>query len=291
MKKSIIILIIAIIIGAGVFFFIDVYGYNIKKLTLVSELKSHTENSIIYDSQDEYVILENDKILKINKENVECFEINSFYVKKTLWQVSSYVKYPLYVSNSNMVCVFDKLGYTGTLYDDKGRICDIKTSLPILEVSLNSKGYMAVLQKEAEKSIITIFNNYGDKVIERISYEENGSIPISVAISDDNDTFAVSYLDVQKNSILSKVIFFKINGKELKDNLFSSFEYEDSLVTDLKYISNDEVIAVSDNKLIKINIFSNKDEVVEINEKVKDVMLNFKETIVLWIILLFIYVN
>lgn len=281
MKKSLVIVLIAGLIGCIVYFFIDMYGYNNKKLALVSELKSSADSISTYDSQDEYVMLENDKVLKINKESVQCFEINSSYTKKPLWQESTYVKYPLVVNNQDTVCVFDKLGYSGTLYNEDGKICDIKTSLPILEISLNANGYTAVLQKEDSKSVITIFNNLGNKIIERISYEENGSIPITVALSDSNDTFAASYLDVSQNTILSKVIFFKIDGKELKDNLFSSFEYKDILVTHLKYISEDEVIAVSDNKIIKINLFSSEDTSVEVNERIKDVVLDFKGTIVL----------
>lgn len=281
MKKLIIVCVVVAMI-MGTFTIIESAGLASKKLSFGSNLYDETQTTL---NQSEYVVLSNDNILEVEKESVTCFTISSSYTKKVLWQETSYIKYPIIAQSGNLVCVFDKQGYSGIVYDNNGRKYEIKVNLPILEVSINKEGYTAVLQKSDKssdsKSVITIFDNEGNKLIDRISYEENGGVPITVAMSDNNETFAASYLDVSNNNILSKIIFFKIDGKELKDNLFSSFEYPNTIVTNLKYVDDENVIAVGDNKLIKINLFSEKSNEVEIEDRISEVILDFKDGIVL----------
>ncbi len=282
MKRKIILgLSIALVIILAIFI-VDRFGFVTKKMSFASSLNE--ENASLID-QNEYVLLNNDSLLQIGKESVTCFNVTSSYSKKVLWQEIAYTKYPLISQNGNLVCVYDKQGYNGIVYDENGKLYELKVNLPILSVALNKNGYSAVLQKSNtesdSKSVITIFNNEGTKLLDRISYEENGGVPLAVAISDNNETFCTSYLDVGNNNILSKVIFFKIDGKELKDNLFSSFEFQGSIVTDLKYLDDENIIAIADDKLIRINLFSEKKEEKEIEDRIKFVNLNFDNMIVL----------
>ena len=264
------------------FLVIENGGFINKKISYITNLEEENQKAL---DQSEYVIFKNDSILQIEKESVTCFNLTSSNSRNVLWQETSYIRYPIIINNGNLVCVFDKQGYNGIVYNQSGKLYELKVNFPILEVSINKSGYTAVLQKSNDqsdtKSVITIFDNTGKKLIDRISYEENGGVPIAVAMSDNNDTFAASYLDVSNNNILSKVIFFKIDGKELKDNLFSSFEYQNTIVTNLKYIDEENVIVVGDNKLAKINLFTEKNTEIEIEDKIKEVILDFNDMIVL----------
>ncbi|MCQ2978717.1 MAG: DUF5711 family protein [Clostridia bacterium] len=281
MKKIILGISIALVIILALFI-VDRGGFVTKKMTYAGTLQ--LENQVAID-QNEYAIMPNDSIMQIGKESVICFTVNGSGNKKILWEETAYTKYPIYSQNGNLICVYDKQGYNGIVYNQNGKVYELKVNLPILQVAINEKGYTAVLQKSNtesdSRSVITLFDESGNKMLDRISYEENGGVPITVAISDDGETFAASYLDISNNNILSKVIFFKIDGKELKDNLFSSFEFNGSIVTHLKYIDNENIIAVADNKLIKINLFNEKCNEVEIEDRISNVNLGFDDVIVL----------
>ncbi|MCQ2911841.1 MAG: DUF5711 family protein [Clostridia bacterium] len=282
MKKKIILgLSIALVIIIALLI-VDRFGLVTKKMSRVASLTE--ENATLVD-QNEYVLLDNDQIMQIGKESVSCFSVSSSYQRKELWQEISYTKYPLVSQNGNLVCVFDKQGYNGIVYNEKGKLYELKVNLPILKVALNKNGYSAVLQKSntdsESKSVITLFDNEGKKLLDRISYEENGGVPLAVSISDSNDTFCTSYLDVSNNNILSKVIFFKIDGKELKDNLFSSFEFAGSIVTDLKYLDAENIIAIADDKLIRMNLFTEKCDEKIIEDRISYANLSFDNSIVL----------
>lgn len=280
MKKIGLGAVIALVIILAVLL-IDKGGFVQKKLSYQGTLQ---DTNITLD-QNEYAIFANDSVLQIGKESVTCFDVTSSLNKKILWTEVCYTKYPEVVQNGNNICVFDKQGYNGMVYSPQGKKYELKVSLPILSIAINKNGATAVLQKSNSendtKSVITIFKEDGTKLIDRISYEENGGVPICVAISDSNDTFSASYLDVSNNNILSKVIFFKIDGKELKDNLFSSFEFSNTVVTNLKYLDDENVLCVGDDKLIKINLFSEKCTEKEIEDRISDVTLSFDNRLVL----------
>ncbi|MCQ2749260.1 MAG: DUF5711 family protein [Clostridia bacterium] len=265
-----------------VFLLIDSSGLVQKKLSYIADI---TDESTASTNQSEYVVLNNDNVLEIQKETVSCFNFNKNYAKNLIWQETSYIKNPEVCKKGGRVCVYDKQGYGAVVYDENGKVYELKVNLPIVGISMNKNGYTCVLQKsntsKDKKSIITVFNDMGSKMIERISYEENGGIPIAVSMSDSNETFAASYLDVSNNNILSKVIFFKIDGKELKDNLFSSFEFSNTIITDLKYLNDENLIAVGDNKIVKINLFSEKCQETKVEDRVKKVILDFDDSIVL----------
>ncbi len=276
MKKAIILIVTLIAIGVSIMVGIDKMGFTMVSLVYHGDLGNYN-----YELQDAYAVFPDDSVVKYNKQNVQCFKISSNYEKKVVWQENVFMKTPMCVQKGDNICIYDKLGYTAFVYNKNGKVSELKATSPIIEADMNKNGYVSILQKENSKSTISIFDNTGKKCLDRISYEENGGVPITVALSDDNETFVSSYLDVSTNKILGKLVFFKIDGKELTDNLFASFEFKGNVITEVKYLNDEEIIAIADNKIIKINLFNKSFEEVEVDSKISKICLDFDDSIVL----------
>ncbi len=263
-------------ISFSVFFIVDRYGFNTKQLIYEKTIDEYN-----YDLSDEYIIFSNDVVLRVNKQGVQAFRITPTSSKSILWKQDYSILIPCLVQQKDLLVVFDKLGYSAYVFNDKGKVYEAKTTMPIYSVTINDQGYIAVLQKQDRKSEITVFDHDGQKLLSHVSYQENEGIPIELAISPDSRTLAASFIDMTQNIILSKIVFFEIDNKDLKDNLYATYEYSNSIVTYLKYLNKDDIIGIGDNKLIHINLFNNEQREFEIEDQIKNVYLGFDACILI----------
>ena len=91
-----------------VFLLIDSSGLVQKKLSYIADIEDENK---ISTNQSEYVVLNNDNILEIQKETVSCFNFTKNFTKDLLWQETSYLKNPEVFKKNGLVCVYDKQGY------------------------------------------------------------------------------------------------------------------------------------------------------------------------------------
>ena len=126
----------------------------------------------------------------------------------------------------------------------------------------------AILRNENSPRILT-YDAAGNILVEQQVTMSSMGYPVALALSDDGNTLAVSYLYTEGTSLGSRVVYYNFGeaGQEKADNTAASDEYSGETAADIFFMGNDRSVAVGDNSFI---IY----EGLETPEKVKEVTLN-----------------
>ena len=168
-------------------------------------------------------------------------------------------------------CIFMSLVWTS---------CTVSKSVVSQGADLAKYKYVAVIDNGTYR--IKIFNNQGKAVTERIEPEKN-IFPISIDISDDNTTFAISYIDTTDIEAVSKVVFFYVNGSdgEYIDNMFGAVEKQDEYIAYISFMDNDKLVAVTDTSVFAMNITGKEIWSYDLPNKLDRVSLSCKDYVAL----------
>jgi len=83
-------------------------------------------------------------------------------------------------------------------------------------------------------------------------YEEKGSFPVDIALSNDAQKLAVDMLDVTEGSVRSTVSFYNFGsvGQNEIDNNVGTYTYDDTFISEISYVASNRMIAIEDSGYI-----------------------------------------
>ena len=288
LSKLFVIFIILVIVGGGIYYYDTYKGKKIiltwiEKNVLIDEegrigIDNENEKSQKLDSSQENKPVEKTDIgKKEQKRDILQFESDSKSVFRTYgkgflqctkdgvkffeeigsqkWNDTYTMKTPTVISEGQYTVVVELLGRQAIVYDKTGRKFAVSTEGNIIQVSLNTNGYLGVITNNKTGYQTLIYDNEGTEIGRRIE-ESEGVYPMSVEVSNDNRVFAVSYLDTTDIELSSKVLFFYIykdDAIDYTDSMFASVERPDELVPVLKYMQDGKLIAISDKSVFAVN--------------------------------------
>lgn len=191
--------------------------------------------------------------LQCTKDGVKFFQ----EVGSQKWNDTYTMKSPTIISEGQYTVVVELLGRQAVVYDKTGKKYAISTEGNIVQVSLNINGYLGIITNNKTGYQTLIYDNQGSEIGKRIE-ESKDVYPMSVAISNDNRVFVVSYLDTTDIELKSKILFFYIykdDAINYTDNMFASIEGEESneIIPVLKYMQDGNLIAVSDKRIFAMS--------------------------------------
>lgn len=189
--------------------------------------------------------------LQCTKDGVKFFE----EMGSQKWNDTYTMKTPTVINEGQYTVVVELLGRQAIVYDKNGKKYAVSTEGNIIQVSLNTNGYLGIITNNKTGYQTLIYDNQGTEIGKRIE-ESEGVYPISVEISNDNRVFAVSYLDTTDIELNSKVLFFYIykdDAIDYTDSMFASVERPGELVPILKYMQDGKLIAISDKSVFAVN--------------------------------------
>ena len=138
----------------------------------------------------------------------------------------------------------------------------------ILTGSLGKDGSVAIATRaEDAQSMLTVYNSKEKEIFVWKCAKEN---IISCDVSDNGKLIAVSVLGVENGSVYSKVYIFD----KRKDTPKSSFTYQDSAVSSIRFLSNETLFVlgnnmcsvIKDEKEEKINVSVNTPYMIHISD-------------------------
>lgn len=240
------ILIILTIIGIITLIILEYKDKEIPKIP-VSGLKTAEEIKINYEANSQADFYTYSKyIYYCTKDGMQILNSKGESIQNdTFTMTSPYMSY-----DGNIVAISEKLGNSVYVYDEKGKLYSFNTKLPITSISVNSGGFVSVITKDDNVHYIEVYNTSGAKVSTTVIPVEDG-IPISSDISDDNRILAISVVDINDIQIQSKIMFYytyseQSSAIESNAELFSSFIKENQIVAILKFMNNNNLVAISD---------------------------------------------
>src|SRR5699024_1949926 len=185
------------------------------------------------------------------------------------WIQSTQLQNPIIEVKDKTFAVADRGGNNILVFTEDGLKGEIETTLPIEKITVSEQGIVsAILRNENSPRILT-YDAAGNILVEQQVTMSSMGYPVALALSDDGNTLAVSYLYTEGTSLGSRVVYYNFGeaGREKADNTVASDEYSGEIAADIFFMGNDRSVAVGDNSFI---IY----EGLETPEKVKEVTLN-----------------
>lgn len=197
---------------------------------------------------------------------VQCTKDGVKYFGSSSWNETYTMTSPVMISEGNIIAVGEFKNRSVYIFNEKGKMYNIQTELPIEQFAINKLGYLVVIMKDVNMYKINLYNSSGKILLER-NEENEGVYPISADISNDGTYMAISYLDTLPSSIkyTSRILFFSINNEEqyidsIKGNVDGSLnifnatlQKKDEIIFDISYIDNNILLVVSDKSITAIN--------------------------------------
>lgn len=149
--------------------------------------------------------------------------------------------HPVMESSSGRILLYD-IGAKQFRVQSKTRtLFEKQTDYIILTAALGNDGSVAVATRaEGAESMLTVYDKSHKETFRWACAKEH---IVSCDISDNGKRFAVAVLGVNNGSVYSKVYVFD----KKKTEPYASFEYNDSALTKVKFLSNDKFIVFGNN--------------------------------------------
>lgn len=160
---------------------------------------------------------------------------------KELSNIAHKYNHPVMSSNSGRILLYDEGGKSFRV-QSKTRILYEKELEHIIYTGAMGKDGTVALATSASgaESMLTVFDNGKDEVFVWKCAKEH---IISCDVSDNGKLFAVSVMGVDNGSIYSKVYIFNKNKTEAQ----ATFEYKDSSVSSVQFLSNETLFVLGNN--------------------------------------------
>lgn len=149
--------------------------------------------------------------------------------------------HPIMSCNSGRALIYD-VGAKHFRVQSKTRtLYEKELDYMILTGSMGKDGTVAIASRAKDaQSMLTIYNTKEEEIFVWKCAKEN---IISCDVSDNGKLFAVTVLGVENGSVYSKVYIFNKNDTEPK----ASFEYMDSAVSSVQFLSNETLFVFGNN--------------------------------------------
>lgn len=184
---------------------------------------------------------------------------------KILFDDSFTLKNPYAIYSYDKIGVLDRNGKTLRVYSSEGHLYTKNNLEEIFSFTINKNGYSSIIFKTGDGYQIDVYNKEGSIVyaIKDITYDEG--VPINLSISEDNKFLAVTYFKTLGIGMESNIAFYSLN----KDEMFGGIIEQNQFIGIIKFLNNNNFIAISDKKIsiVKVDSVKNSPEVKKIVEK------------------------
>ena len=228
-----------------------------------SSYSSYVELSSVarVSANDSICMNHNGKILSYSKDGISSVDSKG----NVIWNETYQMQNPMVKVNGNAVAVGDYNGNTIYIMNEKGKLGEIDTSLPIRDFCISKTGIIAVVLEDSKLTRLNLYKPDGTEIVKSECRMKQNGYPISVSLSDTGEVMQVSYLYVDSGSMKSSVAFYNFSelGQNSVDRLVSGNEYANSIVPYVGFFGKDAAYAVGDNR---ISFYSGADKPISVAE-------------------------
>ena len=212
-------------------------------------------------SSDSICLNHNGKILSYSKDGISSIDSKG----NVIWNETYQMQNPMVEVNGNAVAIGDYNGNTIYIMNEKGKLGEIDTNLPIRDFCVSKTGIIAVVLEDSKLTRLNLYKPDGTELVKSECRMKQNGYPIAVALSDAGEVMQVSYLYVDSGSMKSSVAFYNFSelGQNSVDRLVSGNEYANTIVPYVGFLGKDAAYAVGDNR---ISFYSGADKPISVAE-------------------------
>lgn len=246
--------IVGILMIAAVLFLWDNSVY-----TSYSEISSFQRVS----SSDSVCMNHNGRVLTYSKDGISSIDTKGNIV----WNETYQMQNPIVEVNENAVAVGDYSGHIIYVMNEKGKVGEIDTNLPIRDLCVSKTGIVAVVLEDSKLTRLNLYDSKGKELVKSECRMSQNGYPVAVALSDSGEVMEVSYLYVDSGSMKSSVAFYNFSdvGQNSVDRLVSGNDYADTVIPYVGFLGKDSAFAVGNSRL---SFYSGAEKPVSIAEKI-----------------------
>ena len=169
-----------------------------------------------------------------------------------IWNQSYEMTTPTVAHSKNYLAIYDQNGIDIYIMTAEETVRHLEMSDSIQSVSVSDQGTVAVLMKSDDVAIVKLYDKTGAELANGQFYQENGGFPVDIALSYDAKKMAIAMVNVADGVMKSTITFYNFGsvGQNEIDNTVGEFEYEDLLIPEIEYVSNDKMIALSSREVM-----------------------------------------
>lgn len=207
----------------------------------------------------------NGRVLTYSKDGISSIDNKG----NVVWNETYQMQNPLVEVNENAVAVGDYGGHIIYVMNEKGKVGEIDTNLPIRDLCVSKTGIVAAVLDDSDLTRLNLYDSKGKELVKSECRMSQTGYPVTVALSDTGEVMEVSYLYVDSGSMKSSIAFYNFSdvGQNSVDRLVGGNEYKDTVIPYVGFWGKDGAFAVGNNR---ISFYSGAEKPVSIAEKFLD---------------------
>lgn len=225
------------VVAGGIYFIYKEY----RAYDVVAELERNDSEATKYESFA-------GNILRYNNDG-------AFYADMSdnlIWNQAFEMLNPFTDICENYAAVADMQGTQIYIVNTTGIQGKIATNKPIRAICMARQGTIAVLTQSEGTGYIELYNKNGENLASGEIHVENSGYPLDIALSKDANKLAVSILDISKGKTKTTIAFYNFGaaGQNEIDNMVGSYSYDNAIIPEISFISDDKMAAFGDGQLV-----------------------------------------
>lgn len=173
---------------------------------------------------------------------------------KEVWIQSYEMKAPIASVNGDYVAIADQQGNSIHIFDKNGPQGVVTTLLPIIKVTVSSKGVVAAVLEDRKANFITMYDKEGAKLVD-IKGLLGGEVgyPLDISLSPDGTNLIGSFVYIENGAPKSRIAFYNFSeiGKNIATRLVGGFQdvYQTSMIPRVTFLDEVYSCAFADDSL------------------------------------------
>ena len=190
-------------------------------------------------------------ILLYSKDGASCLDSKG----NAIWNRTYEIQTPLISICGQVAAIGDYNGRAIYVMDKYGLKGTVKTNLPIRSFCVSENCVVAAVLDDADVTRIYVYNANEDTetpIVQSRATMDKSGYPVSITLSPNGKLLAISYLYVDSGNMKSSVAFYNFGevGKNETDNCVGGYDYANTIIPYVQYMSNDSAFAVSDDRIV-----------------------------------------
>lgn len=262
-KKRIAIGIASVVVVIAAFLVIQLQTYSTARISTTYACDDSGNNSYLQFSNG---------VLKYSRDGIALLDRKG----EERWNQPYQIKSPIVATYyDKAIVVADKGGNDMLVLDNEGLKGELHANLPIKKVSVSAQGIVcAVLGDEGSPKIVC-YDAAGNILVELTTSLKGTGYPMDVSMSEDGKMLLVSYLCIENNKIVTKVVYYDFNGKKnnVQEYEVTSDRYEDVAAAEVFFMNKKESAVICDDRILfyRGEKTPKLTETVLLNKKIKSV--------------------
>ena len=168
-----------------------------------------------------------------------------------LWNRTFDMQNPMVSICEDTVAFADYGGSTVYVQTAGGEAYEISTAMPIRKISASNKGIVTAVLEDVGVTWIYLYDSNGDIVAKIRTTMEKSGYPVNLDMAPTGKVLGISYYHLDIGDAMSSVAFYNFGevGQNSIDNYVSGYNYQDSLVPLVKFLSGSHAFALSGTRL------------------------------------------